>query len=266
MKIALSLEYNGTHFHGWQSQSSGRCVQTEVERAISTVAAHPVTVVCAGRTDAGVHALQQIIHFETSATRSMRSWAMGANSVLPHDISVHWACEMSDHFSARYSAIARTYQYVIYNYPMRPGVFHGQVSWYFYPLDITRMQAAADYLIGEHDFNAYRAQGCQSRSSVREVHSIDLKRVGHEIIVTIKANAFLYHMVRNIIGVLLQIGRGDQAPIWAKEVLESRRRVEAGVTASPYGLYLMQVDYPPEFTLPNPGHFTYHSRICGEAG
>ena len=253
MRIALGVEYDGTHFCGWQVQEGVRTVQACIEQALARIADHPVRVICAGRTDTGVHALGQVIHFDSEAVRNERGWVFGANSHLPKDCSVVWARVVSDDFHARYSAVSRYYRYVIFNRTVRSGVFADRVSWCYRPLDEGRMREAAHYLIGEHDFSSYRAVACQAKQPVRTVHRLDVVRHGGMIVIDIVANAFLHHMVRNVAGVLMTIGSGEREPVWAKEVLEARDRTLGGVTAPPQGLTLMAVEYPETFALPAPG-------------
>ncbi len=250
MRIALGVEYAGTHFCGWQFQAQARSVQGCVEEALSQVANHPVTVICAGRTDTGVHALAQVIHMDVTATRSPRSWVLGTNSNLPQDVSILWAQPVDNSFHARFSAIARHYRYVILNRPTRPAVLAKQITWEHQPLDIEQMQAAANYLIGTHDFSSYRAIACQAKNPVRTLSRLTIFRFKDQIIIEISANAFLHHMVRNIVGVLITIGHGKQPPLWARTVLEARNRTAGGVTAPASGLYLSGVDYSPSYQLP----------------
>lgn len=250
MRIALCVEYDGSHYNGWQSQNHGHGVQTEVERALSKVADHPVKVTCAGRTDTGVHALGQIVHFDSEAARSMRSWVFGANANLPKDVSIVWAHEVSESFHARFSALWRRYRYVIFNREVRPAVLANKVAWEYRPLNEARMAAAARYLVGEHDFSSYRAMQCQARNPCRTVEFLRVYRTGDLVYFDIQANAFLHHMVRNIAGVLMSIGAGEQEPEWAHEVLALRDRRRGGVTASPRGLYFMRVGYAASFALP----------------
>ncbi|MGO1460988.1 MAG: tRNA pseudouridine(38-40) synthase TruA [Marinobacter sp.] len=250
-RVALAFEYDGREFHGWQLQKSGvRSVEAELTRAVSKVADHPVDLVCAGRTDAGVHASYQIAHFETPSIRSLRSWVMGINTALPFDISVHWAGNGSDDFHARFSAVYRRYRYVIYNNPVRPGIQRGQVSWTFRPLDAERMHYAAQALVGEHDFSSFRAAGCQSRTPVRFLEQINVTRKGGFVVIDVQANAFLHHMVRNIAGALMDVGTGKQSLSWINDILLARDRTLAGVTAPPHGLYLVDVGYPRGFPVP----------------
>jgi tRNA pseudouridine38-40 synthase len=250
MRIALGIEYDGRPYCGWQYQDHSPSVQAVVEQALSNVAAHPVRVICAGRTDTGVHAAEQVVHFETEVVRDDKAWVMGTNANLPKSVSVLWVRNVDDTFHARFSAIRRRYRYAIFNRPVRPAFLAGRVAFCFRPLNESRMQKAAQYLMGEHDFNAYRAVACQAKSPVRTVYQLDVTRRDELILIDIEANAFLHHMVRNIAGVLMAIGAGEQEPGWAKEVLEGRDRSLGGVTAPPDGLYLMEVVYPEMFGLP----------------
>ena len=250
MKIALGVEYDGAAYNGWQSQKHGHGVQEEVEKALSVVADQDVKIICAGRTDTGVHALGQVIHYETTAVRSERSWILGANANLPKDISVHWAKQVDDDFHARFSALSRRYQYIILNQFSRPAVLSKRVTWQGKSLDVKRMSLAAADLVGEHDFSSYRATACQAKSAVRTIQHLHVTRTGNFICIDIQANAFLHHMVRNIAGVLMTIGMGEQPVEWAKQVLAFRDRKLGGVTAMPDGLYFMQVEYPAEFSIP----------------
>lgn len=252
MRIALGVEYAGAAFNGWQRQRGVRTVQGVLEAALGRVADHDVHLHCAGRTDSGVHALYQVAHFDTAALRGPRSWVLGANSNLPADVSVTWACEVPPSFHARFSATSRRYRYLISNRPARPGLWHGRVTWECRPLDVARMAAAARYLVGEHDFSAFRAKGCQARHPVRTVTTCRIDAADGLIVLTVEANAFLQHMVRNFAGVLLQIGMGQQPPAWAREVLECRAREQGGVTAPPDGLYLVGITYPADYVLPAP--------------
>jgi tRNA pseudouridine38-40 synthase len=257
VRVALGLEYDGSGFRGWQIQSGARSVQACVESSLSRVADHGIRAVCAGRTDTGVHALSQVVHFDTVAMRDERAWVFGGNTYLPSDVSILWARRVPDDFHARYSATARVYRYVILNRPARPGLFASRVTWEYRPLCETLMREAACYLLGEHDFSAFRAQGCQAEHAVRTVHRLEVDREEDRVSIEIEANAFLYHMVRNIAGVLMAIGRGIAAPVWARQVLEARRRAQAGVTAPASGLYLTAVRYPPPRGIPGPGATTF---------
>ncbi|AXS82035.1 MULTISPECIES: tRNA pseudouridine(38-40) synthase TruA [Marinobacter] len=250
-RVALAFEYDGRSFHGWQLQKSGvRSVEAELTKAVAKVADHPVDLVCAGRTDAGVHASYQVAHFDTPSVRNLRSWVMGINTALPDDISVHWAGNGEGDFHARFSATYRRYRYIICNHPVRPGIQRGQVSWTFRPLDAERMHEAAQALTGEHDFSSFRAAGCQSRTPIRFLERISVTRKRNFVVIDVQANAFLHHMVRNIAGALMAVGSGKQPVEWIHEILAARDRTVAGVTAPPHGLYLVDVGYPGEFGLP----------------
>jgi tRNA pseudouridine38-40 synthase len=253
-RIALGIEYNGSLFNGYQLQSAGtRTVQGELERALSKVANEPVRLTCAGRTDTGVHATGQVVHFDTAVERELKAWMLGGNTNLPRDISIHWVRQVSDEFSARFSAISRSYRYILFNRKVRSAVFQHNVSWSFEPLDATVMNEAAQLLIGEHDFSAFRSSQCQARHAVREMQAISVKRETDYVILDIKANAFLHHMVRNIMGTLMVIGRGEQPVAWMQEVLQVQDRKKAGMTAQAAGLYLINVEYPEEHGLPDSG-------------
>ena len=251
-RIALGVEYNGARYHGFQRQRSGvLSIQETLEQALMRVAGgEPIALRCAGRTDAAGHASGQDGHFDTETVRTGFSWVMGANANLPPDISVTWACTVPPHFDARFSAKARRYRYVIYNDPIRPAHLAQGVTWNHRPLNLARMQEAADALVGTHDFSAFRASQCQAKSPVKTLYHVQLMQQGQFIVLDVRANAFLHHMVRNIAGVLMAIGSGLQPISWAAEVLGSQDRKKAGVTAHPYGLYLVHVEYPPEFSLP----------------
>lgn len=251
-RIALGIEYKGSRYRGFQRQRAGvPSVQEALERALSKVAGgHSVTLSCAGRTDALVHASGQVVHFDTPVQRSMHAWVMGANMNLPGDISVTWAKVMPPHFDARFSAMARRYRYVIYNDQIRPAHLAEEVTWNHRPLDVALMREAAKAFVGTHDFSAFRARQCQAKSPVKTVHHLKLLEFGKFIVIDIRANAFLHHMVRNFAGVLMTIGAGERPVEWAQQVLQSRVRRTGGVTAHPYGLYLVRVEYPAEFELP----------------
>ncbi|WP_372626323.1 tRNA pseudouridine(38-40) synthase TruA [Arsukibacterium sp.] len=251
MRIALGIEYDGTGFFGWQRQREVNSVQQELEMALAKVANSPVEVFCAGRTDAGVHATGQVVHFDTEVQRDAKAWIMGTNSHLPDQIAVRWAKPVSDDFHARFSATARRYRYIIYNQKFRPAILRSGLSHYHQPLDINLMQQAAPALIGEHDFSAFRAMQCQSKTPYRNVHHLQLSREGDYVVLDIKANAFLHHMVRNITGSLLEIGMGRKPVGWLNELLQSRNRNLAAATAKPGGLYLVDVDYPETYAIPN---------------
>ncbi|WP_028696254.1 tRNA pseudouridine(38-40) synthase TruA [Pseudomonas cremoricolorata] len=250
-RIALGVEYKGARYRGWQRQASGvPSVQQALEQALSIVADEPITVVCAGRTDAGVHGCGQVVHFDTRALRDQRAWTMGTNYNLPHDISVSWAQPMPADFHARFKAVARRYRYVIYNDPIRPAHLAEEVTWNHRPLDVQRMSEAAESLLGTHDFSAFRASQCQAKSPIKHIHHLRVTRHGRMIVLDVRATAFLHHMVRNIAGVLMTIGAGERPVQWAREVLEGRDRRQGGVTAHPYGLYLVRVEYPEAYSLP----------------
>ncbi len=251
MRIALGVEYDGSHYHGWQRQEPGvATVQGAVEAALSRVANTQVRVICAGRTDAGVHATGQVVHFDTDAGRENKSWVFGANANLPDDVAVRWATRARDDFHARFSAVSRSYRYIICSDPVRPALFRHQVTWNPRRLDIERMRAALTYLRGRHDFTAYRSVHCQAQSPVRTLEHLALHQQGPMLVLEARADAFLMHMVRNIAGVLMSIGSGRREPAWAGEVLAARDRRVGGVTAPPWGLYLVRIGYPPEFDLP----------------
>lgn len=249
-RYALGIRYDGSRYHGWQSQGDLSTIQRQLETALSRVANHPVKVICAGRTDAGVHATAQVVHFDSHAKRSEYSWMFGANSSLPSDISVVWSRQVSTEFHARFSATARRYRYVLFNHESRPGILKHAVGWHYRHLDETLMQQAANYLLGQHDFSSFRGAACQAKSPVRTLYQLDVKRQGRMIVIETQANAFLLHMVRNITGVLITVGEGRQPPEWVKEVLEARDRRQGGVTISPAGLYLVEVHYPSAFNIP----------------
>ncbi|MEY3218784.1 MAG: hypothetical protein RIT27_141 [Pseudomonadota bacterium] len=248
MRIALGIEYDGSHFKGWQNQKTGvRTVQNELEKALSNVANQPISVICAGRTDSGVHGIEQVVHFDTTADRLSRSWIFGTNCYLPDDVNVLWATPISETFHARFSAIQRHYRYIILNRPVRSALYAKRMTWFYPPLEITRMQEAALFLVGEHDFSAFRAQGCQAKSPIRTITRLEVSKQGEQVWIEVSANAFLQHMVRNIAGVLMTIGTGRENPNWAKQVLETRNRTQGGITAPPEGLYFQSVDYPIDF-------------------
>ncbi len=249
-RIAVGVEYDGRAYAGWQSQPSIASVQAVTERALSRIANAPIALVCAGRTDAGVHASGQVAHFDAAAERSMRSWVLGANSELPADVSLGWAQPVPDHFHARYSAEARTYRYLILNRSTRAALYAHRAAWVHRPLDAQRMAEAAGALVGEHDFSAFRAAECQAKSPIRRLEQLSVGRRGDWLTIEATANAFLHHMVRNIAGLLIRVGRGDAAPAWAGEVLQGRDRTLGAATAPAAGLYLVAVRYPAVFALP----------------
>ena len=250
MRIALGLEYDGSRFHGFERQPDRRTVQGDVERALARIAASPVRVTCAGRTDAGVHALGQVVHFDTGASRPARAWVCGTNTWLPPDVSVLWARCVDEDFHARYRALRRRYRYVIVNRGTRPALLARRAAWEYRPLDVRRMSLGAGHLEGEHDFSSFRASGCQARHAVRRVERIEVVRAGDRILIDVHANAFLQHMVRNIAGTLVAVGTGEREPGWVASVLAARDRKVGGVTADPGGLYLVGVDYPEACGVP----------------
>jgi len=250
MKIAIGIEYDGSRFHGWQSQPSGDTVQDHLERSLASIAGEPVRIAAAGRTDAGVHAMAQVAHFETAVQRPVSAWVRGVNTLLPQTIAVQWAVAVAGDFHARYSAASRTYRYVLYNHPVRPALHYGRVGWFHLPLDVAAMRAAAAQLSGEHDFSAFRSSECQAKSPVRVMRSWAIEQHGAHMIFEFTANAFLHHMVRNIVGCLVYVGKGKHAPGWLAEVLASRDRRLAAPTFPPDGLYLAAVEYAPGWNLP----------------
>jgi tRNA pseudouridine38-40 synthase len=250
LRIALGVEYDGTDFLGWQRLRHGPTVQGALEDALSFVAARPVEVTCAGRTDAGVHARCQVVHFDTDAERSPRAWVLGSNSQLPSSVAVRWATPVDVGFHARFGARARRYRYSILSRGVRPALDARFVTWERSPLDAAAMHAAAQTLVGEHDFSAFRTSACQARSPMRCVHAVAVVRDGEYLHVEIQANAFLHHMVRNIVGSLLPIGRGERAPDWLAELLAGRDRDRAGPTAPPTGLCFLGPLYPQQAGLP----------------
>lgn len=250
MRVALGIEYEGSNYAGFQRQTTLKTVQGELERALSIVANEKIEIQCAGRTDAGVNATGQVVHFDTNAQRSERSWIMGTNVNLPDDIAVTFAKIVDDSFHARFSAKARRYRYIISNTVYRPGILNKGVSVYLGNFDVEKMQEAADYIIGEHDFSSFRAADDESRTSMRCVHFVKITRFGQYIVFDIAANAFLMHMVRNIVGSLLTVGNGQNSVQWFKDMFDAKDRNQAGPTAKPYGLYLVDVTYPNDFNLP----------------
>lgn len=249
-RLAACVEYDGSAYCGWQRLGHAPSVQECVETALSKIANHEINVVCAGRTDSGVHATGQIIHFDTTAERPLRGWLMGSNVQLPDGIALRWVQAVNDDFHARFAATARRYRYIILNRPARPALLNKRVTWNHHQLDVDAMHQAAQHLLGENDFSSFRAAGCQARHARRNLQEISVQRAGSCIYVDIQANAFLHHMVRNIVGSLLAVGKGDQPPQWMAELLELRDRTQAGVTAPADGLYFVHVDYPAEFGLP----------------
>lgn len=250
-RIVAGVEYDGSRFFGFQRQRQTPTVQQELEQAISAVADHPVTVHCAGRTDTGVHATAQVIHFDTHVERSERAWVLGINTGLARSVSVLWARKVPSDFHVRFSARSRSYRYRILNRWVRPGLEQARITWVRAPLDAGRMHAAARCLLGEHDFSSFRAPGCQARHPVRTIHELTVARQGDEVHIDIRANAFLYHMVRNIAGTLIEVGAARKPPDWVANVLECRRRVDAGPTAPADGLFFTGVEYDVAAGIPS---------------
>lgn len=260
-RIVLGVQYDGASWQGWQVQPHGMTVQDRLEQALAQFTRTHIATVCAGRTDSGVHGLEQVVHFDTPVVRDMASWVRGVNAFLPASISVRWATEVAvpepgqihhaEHdFHARFSATSRTYYYLIYNHPVRSPLMAGRAGWTFRPLDVDAMQAAAQHLVGKHDFSSFRSVECQAKSPVRTMTSLTVEREGDYVIVTLSANAFLHHMVRNIVGSLIYVGTGKKTGDWIAEVLAKRDRALAAPTFMPDGLYLARVDYPPQWKLP----------------
>ena len=249
MKFAVIIEYDGSPYNGWQRQSHVTTVQELVESAISAVADHETGVICAGRTDTGVHALQQVIHFETIAERSLRSWLLGINANLPPSIVAKQVIPVPDDFHARFSAQSRTYRYMIINQLVRSALLANRATWERLPLDETLMNQACEYLIGKHDFTSYRALGCQAKSPVREISRLQVTREGPLVTIEVTANGFLHHMVRNLAGVLMSIGKKENPPIWAQQVLDKKDRACGGVTAPAQGLYFLAVEYDSRYSI-----------------
>ena len=250
MRLALGITYNGQGYEGWQSQLSGKTIQDKLESALAQFTTQKVSTVCAGRTDAGVHGLMQVAHFDTDLQRDTSSWVRGTNRYLPPDIAVQWAHEVADDFHARFSAIARRYAYVLLESPVRPSVEAGRVGWAFRPLDEQALRAAAQHLLGEHDFTSFRASSCQAKSPVKTINRVAISRKGPYWRFEFEANAFLHHMIRNIMGSLLAVGQGQQPPAWIADVLAARDRDAASPTFSPDGLYFAGPVYEDKWGLP----------------
>ena len=250
MRIALGLEYDGSRFLGWQTQPGAGTVQDALEAALATIAGEPISVTCAGRTDRGVHACEQVVHFDTRAERPGTAWVRGVNALLGEGAAVLWSCRVPESFHARYGARSRTYRYILVNRAVRPTLSARYAGWMHAPLDVTAMREAARLLVGEHDFTAFRSAECQARTPVRTLHQLGVERLGNRIEFLLRANAFLHHMARNIVGTLVQVGKGARGPAWAAEVLQSRDRRCAAPTFAPEGLYLESVEYAPSWNLP----------------
>jgi len=250
MRIAIGVEYDGRPYCGWQSQPDGHTVQDTLQRALSQIADEPVAILAAGRTDTGVHALEQVAHFDTHAERPLTAWVRGVNTVLPDSIAVRWAHPVPDEFHARFSAHGRSYRYLLINRPVRSVIHAGKAGWFHLPLDVAAMQAAAQYLLGEHDFSAFRASECQAKSPIKHLRQLDIRREGEMLIFDLSANAFLHHMVRNIVGCLVYVGKGKHPPEWLAEILAGRERRLAAPTFSSDGLYLRRIQYEAKWGLP----------------
>jgi tRNA pseudouridine38-40 synthase len=252
VRIALGIEYDGAGFNGWQTQSDGRSVQDALESALAELAGHRVATICAGRTDAGVHAIDQVVHFDTTAERPLTAWVRGTNRFLPDAVSVRWARTVGEDFHARFGALRRTYDFWIVNEPVRSPLAHARATWVFRPLDVAAMQQGARLLVGRHDFTSFRSAECQAASPVRDLQQLDVEHYGKWVRVRACANAFLHHMVRNIVGSLVAIGIGRHPPEWLGDVLNARDRTHAAPTLGAAGLYLARVEYDARFELPAP--------------
>ncbi len=251
-RIALGVEYDGAAYNGFQKQTSTQnTVQAKLELALSKIAVEPVTLICAGRTDSGVHASEQIVHFDTLAVRPDKAWTRGMNSRLPDEVRVHWVKSVSSHFHARFSAQSRIYRYVLLSSPVQPACLHKSVTWTCHSLDIEKMQEAASYFVGEHNFSSFRSSRCQASNPVRRIDCLTFRQCGPFIVMEVKANAFLHHMVRNIIGTMMQIGRGEAPPCWVAELIALEDRTQAAQTAKPWGLYFVKAEYDSVFGLPS---------------
>lgn len=250
MRIALGIEYDGSKYYGWQRQNDFISVQERVELALQKIALEPIEVTCAGRTDAGVHATNQVVHFDTQVERPIKAWTRGVSTYLPHDIGIKWAKVTSTDFHARFSARSRRYRYIIYNHSLRPAILQAGLTHVYYPLDAEKMHEAAQCMVGKHDFSSFRAANCQSKTPVRTLEQISVSRKNDYIVVEVAANAFLHHMVRNIVGSLIRVGTSEETVEWMRHTLEAKDRTLAGMTSKPNGLYLVNVVYPPEFELP----------------
>lgn len=252
MRYALGIEYDGKNYCGWQKQSHSPSVQEALEKGLSKIAAEPIQVVCAGRTDTGVSATNQVIHFDTDKIRKDVAWTLGVNTNIPSDIAVRWVKQVDDDFHARFSATARRYRYIIYNARFRPAILSNGVTFFQHPLDEHLMHEAAQYLVGKHDFTSFRTVHCQSHSPVRTLIHCNVTRLGEYVILDVKGNAFLHHMVRNIAGSLMRVGQSIEPVEWIQEVLQAKNRCIAGITAPSNGLYFVDVDYPEHYELPKP--------------
>ncbi|MSQ18664.1 MAG: tRNA pseudouridine(38-40) synthase TruA [Betaproteobacteria bacterium] len=269
MRIAIGLAYDGSHFEGWQTQPSKRGIQDHLEQALAQVADQPIKVTGAGRTDTGVHATGQVAHFDTAVERPLTAWVRGANSLLPPSIAIRWAVLVTDDFHARFGARSRTYRYLLYASPVRPALQPTQVGWFHLPLDVAAMQVAAAHLVGRHDFSSFRAAECQAKTPVRAIESLTIVERGPYVHIAVRADAFLHHMVRNIVGALVYVGKGAHPPAWLAQLLAMRDRRHAPPTFSAAGLYLTDIEYDAVFELPAPSNeapwFDGHQQIHANA-
>ncbi|MGB7650776.1 MAG: tRNA pseudouridine(38-40) synthase TruA [Gallionella sp.] len=250
MRIALGIEYDGSPYCGWQSQAEGLTVQDTLQAALSAIAGEDISVMAAGRTDTGVHGIEQVVHFDTSVARPLQAWVRGVNALLPKSVAVRWAHPVSEEFHARFSAQGRSYRYFLLNRSTRTALHAGKVGWFHAPLDLAKMQQAAQCLLGTHDFSAFRAAQCQAKSPIKTLRQLDIYREGDMLIFDVSADAFLHHMVRNLVGCLVYVGKAKYPVEWLAEVLASRDRKRAAPTFSPDGLYLRQVKYDAQWGLP----------------
>lgn len=250
MRIALGVEYDGSPYCGWQSQAVGLTVQDTLQAALSAIAGEKISVMAAGRTDTGVHGIEQVVHFDTSVERPLQAWVRGTNAALPRSVVVRWAHPVSEEFHARFSAQGRSYRYFLLNRSTRTALHAGKVGWHHLPLDLAKMQTAANSLLGTHDFSAFRASQCQAKSPIKTLRQLDISREGEMLIFDVSADAFLHHMVRNLVGCLVYVGKGKYPVEWLADVLESRDRKRAAPTFSPDGLYLRHVKYDAKWGLP----------------
>ncbi|MDO6427965.1 tRNA pseudouridine(38-40) synthase TruA [Thalassotalea sp. 1_MG-2023] len=251
MRFALGIEYDGSQYCGWQRQNNVVSVQETLEKALSKIANEPINVICAGRTDTGVSATNQVVHFDTHNVRKEVAWTLGVNTHLPKDIAVTWVKAVDETFHARFGATSRRYRYIIYNNPLRPAIFSTGLTFNHYPLDEKLMHKAAQFLVGEHDFTSFRTVHCQAPSAVRTIEHCQVSRQGNYLCIDVKGNAFLHHMIRNIAGSLMRVGRGQEEVEWIAEVLAAKNRCLAGVTAPANGLYFVDVTYPEKYQLPS---------------
>ena len=250
MRVALGISYNGQPYQGWQSQLSGQTVQDRLEAALARFTTQKTSTLCAGRTDAGVHGLMQVVHFDTAVERSPSAWVRGTNSFLPRDIAIQWACPVPDAFHCRASALSRRYAYILLESQVRPSLEAGRVGWAFRPLELAPMQQAAELLLGEHDFSSFRASACQALSPIKHLQRLAITRRGAYWRFEFEANAFLHHMIRNLMGCLIAVGQGHYPPAWITQVLQARDRKVAAPTFSPDGLYFLGPRYAPHWGLP----------------